>query len=350
MSAETPEHTVSRFWTRLRGYFSRGQGETNARSGPAKAFDVPLGCVEWRQGDVFAIDSLTVVDGGGRPVEHRCDLGVAVVSQSCDASQPSRPLIQLAPVTRLETTSAREARDGKRPRYAHLAAVGPDLFADLDVIATAHKARLASANRTAGVSDDVAVRRFSGAVARRFGRYAFPDPVVACLQPLRDALASKAPKPATPLGSVLGMVSALRIEVADGWTNTPHDLTLIVVLEPGALPTGGPDGDDLPDLPPGLEEQLRDSSSKLQPSLIAQRLTKADATPDFRYWLWQFLAQAWAEQCEAEAARHNLRETVRSVRHELVTADEFSLSRVNRSEALDLDYLSEPLPRSAGDA
>ncbi len=69
------------------------------------------------------------------------------------------------------------------------------------------------------------------------------------------------------------------------------------------------------------------------------------ATPETRHWLIMMLAESWAAQCEAAALQKGVHGVVRSVIPDVVTADEFPLTRFNNSEDLDLDYLSEPVPR-----
>jgi hypothetical protein len=308
--------------------------------------ELPAECGDWRQGDVFATARAFVVNAGGTPVEHPCPQGVAIVSQSCDAAQPGRRTIQVAPVVTLADAMANEARSGKRPQYAHLASLGGDRFANLDVVTTADKASLVGLDRVRGVEHDDAIRRFAGSVARKYGRFAYPDEVVRCLDPMRVNLSSRAHKPKSPLGQVLQKVYGVRVESKSGWAASPYDLTLIVITQPGALPFGDPH-DDLPDEPDGLAEQICGPQSGTLNARITSIATHLlDATVDVeRYWAWHYMAAAWTEQCAVEADKHNLRGVVRSIDYDLAAVDEFPLSRVNSTEALDLDYLSPPLPR-----
>jgi hypothetical protein len=164
------------------------------------------------------------------------------------------------------------------------------------------------------------------------------------MRPMIDNLSSKARKPESPLGKMLQLVYGVRVESKGGWGASPYDLTLIVVTEPGALPFGDPE-DDLPDEPAGLRAQIcGTTSATLKARIAAIAAYMQNATTDVeRYWAWQFMADAWAEQCVAEADKHDLRGVVRSVDFDLAAVDEFPWSRVNSTEALDLDYLSPPL-------
>jgi hypothetical protein len=175
------------------------------------------------------------------------------LSQSCDVAIPERLDVQVAPVVTLPEAVAADARVGKRPRYAHLPQIGPDTFADLDCITTVSKSQLVASERRAGVISDEEVRRFAAAVARKFGRYAFPDEVAEALEPLRTFLVSKAPKELSPVGQVLRDVAELRIEASNGWQAPPYELVLILVVEPGTLPTFAED-----ELPPPASPKLHD--------------------------------------------------------------------------------------------
>lgn len=299
---------------------------------------------DWRQGDVFADGELVEIDSNGRPVIVRPEHGVAIVSQSCDSSRLDRLTINVAPVVVLDESTSKEARGGKRPRFGHLPSLGESHFADFSNITTANKSRYSQVTRTPGVTSDEAVRRFAYSVSRRFGRFAFPDEVSMCLNPLSDVISSKATKPGSPLGSVLKQVHALRINSAPNWENPPYDLTLIVILEAGILSSSL--DDDLPDPSPDLIGRSIGMDGKVSRTVteLAQELRSATDAGEV-YWLWQYIGQAWAESCDATAARLDLRASIRSVTSEIVVVDEFPLSRVVTTEALDLEHLSPPLPR-----
>ncbi|MCA0331461.1 MAG: hypothetical protein LCI03_16360 [Actinobacteria bacterium] len=207
------------------------------------------------------------------------------------------------------------------------------------MIVTIDKSRLAGVPRQRGVIDDVDVRRFAASAARRFGRYPFPDEVVECLEPMRKALASKAQKPNSPLGKVLIDVYSLRVEVAGNWSDPQRELTLIVVLRAGALPLT----DDPPPEPAGLRTTVS-AGGVINTTKVADRLLSSEDDA-VRYWCWVLLADAWAAECQLRATEKGLTDHVRSVSFEVLGADEFTLDRVDRSEALDLDYLSPPVPR-----
>jgi len=308
------------------------------------AKSVAFDCSTWRQGDVFALDGLWITGDGGRPVWARTPYGVAVISQSCDAAQNVRDRIHVAPVVLLEGAQASEAASGKRISFAALPELGAAHFANLETVVTLPKMSLSTVARTPGVTEDEQVRRFAGSVSRKYGRFAFPDDVVRALDPLRDVLRSKARKEQTPLGRILADVYGVRIEATGGWRTPPYDLMLIVIFQPGVVPSFA--NGDLPDEPPGLRERVVDQTEGIETrgNQIAQAYQEATA-PEERYWLIMLLAESWAAQCESSAVRQGVQAVVRSVHPDVVTADEFPLSRVNNSEDLDLDYLSEPLPR-----
>ncbi|MFF1390883.1 hypothetical protein [Rhodococcus erythropolis] len=306
----------------------------------------PPPCEDWRQGDVFMGGRVIIFDNSWNPIEIDCAYGVAVISQSCDASLANRLTLQVAPVVKLSGDNEKFAMAGKRPMYALLPALdGGPLFADLDSVTTVDKRALAELERFAGVETDYDVRRFALSVARKYGRFAYPDDVVRAMRPMTEALVSKVAKPNSPLGYVLADVYSFRIECTD-WTAKSWNLTLIIVVNPGTLPL------DVEEIESRLEE-VRDRflDSNLgglsgQISKIAM-LIKESSDQSERYWAWNCLGEALAEKCMENVKSLDLQETVSSVAHELVSADEFPLSRIDRSEALDLDYLSEPTPRAA---
>jgi hypothetical protein len=306
------------------------------------AFD----CTAWRQGDVFALDGLWTTGDDGHPVWVETPHGVAVISQSCDAAQSVRDRIHVVPAVVLEGAQASEAASGKRISFAALRELGDAHFANLETVTTLPKAALATVTRRPGVIEDEHTRRFAGSVSRKYGRFAFPDDVVHALDPLRDVLRSKARKEQTPLGRILADVYSIRIEAAQGWVRPPFDLVLIVIFEPGVVPAFA--NGDFPAEPAGLRDRVVGHGVDVatRSNQIAQAYHQATA-PEDRYWLIVMLAESWAAQCEAAAVRKGVQAVVRSVLPDVVTADEFPLSRVNNSEDLDLDYLSEPLPRRA---
>lgn len=294
-------------------------------------------CRDWRQGDVFLGAKTFVFDDAWEPHQVETEHGAVVVSQSCDASLPTRERIQIAPVVRLEDANdAREAAAGKRPQYVAVPRLGSDFFADLDGITTVAKTALLACKRVAGVETDQDVREFAFSVSRRFGRFAYPDEVVECLKPLTKALQSKARKEQSPLGRVLIGVHSFRVHCED-WAQTPCELTLIVILEPGLVPS---DPDDIGECPNELISQAEEKLTA-QINVYANYLSGAGRSTTERYYAWQYLAEAWAKQCEETAAANGLTGFVGSVTAELATVDEFPLSRYLDSESLDLDYLSD---------
>lgn len=305
---------------------------------PAPQFEPELGEAsrDWRQGDVFRDAKTFVFDAAWNPRPVDTTHGAVIVSQSCDAALPNRPRIQIAPVVQLkDDNDIREAASGKRPQYVAIPRLGIDFFADLDGITTVLKTALLSSERVAGIETDQEVREFAFSVARRFGRFAYPDEVVECLQPLTRTLQSKARKEQSPLGRLLTQVHSLRMECED-WTMTPYELTLIVVMEPDAIPFP----EDVDEVPASLN-QLSSNGLTDQVNQLVQYLRDDGRNPTERYFGWQYLADAWALQCETIADSNDLSSFVGSVTAELVSVDGFPLSRYLASDSLDLDYLSD---------
>jgi hypothetical protein len=263
--------------------------------------------------------------------------GAAIVSQSCDASLPHRERIQVAPVVELEDPmDVLEASSGQRTQYVALPQLGGACFVDLDGVTTVQKVALLPYQRIPGVASDKEVREFAFSVSRRFGRFAFPDDVVACLQPLGRVLASKARKPKSDLGRVLAQVHSFRI-ACDDWTSTPYDLTLVVILHRGVDLLDLEDAEERPAIFGDVDR--RPTGERI--ASYARYLVGAAQTPHGRYYAWQGIASAWAKKCEESATEKGLAGVVRSVVPELTDVDDFPISRVLETESLDLDYVSD---------
>jgi hypothetical protein len=320
----------------------------------------------YRQGDVVGVKTIPLQGqsasrtkrflasrGVGVSVRgHECPHGVVLISQTCDIVLPNRFTVQVAPLVYLPERMADEARDGKRPRYVHVPNFGEYAFADLAAIATIEKDELVDLSHAHGATSDMEVRDFGRRVARRFGRFAFPDEVVPWLRPLEEVVQKKHDRNSAE-GFALRQVRQLRVECPAGWTTgAPYNLTLCIIPRFDALPSlaFADDSDDLQEIP--ISREVRqwlyndDMTPKATADRIAREIQRSEAAPEDLHWLWLALAQSWAQKC-TPARRDQTPEVMRAV--ELIDADavpedRYSLLRHRHSEELDLDHLSAPPP------
>jgi len=317
-------------------------------------------CQQRRQGDIVRLPSLPVLKQGGSVRQHPTPEGVVLISQTCDIVLPDRLTIAAAPLVRLSGDTLQQASRGKRPRYVAVPAVGADAFADLDVLGTLDKDVLLSAPATTGLgAADVAVRNFGRRIARRFGRFPFPDDVVPWFAPLADVITGKYGK-LTGEALALEQVVELRVEATGGWKTPPYALTLVTIVRAGILPEI--EEDNQIDPPTSLRSWLRTPDGRLRRASgdIANRLfayqldstgRSPAPTPPERYHLWLALAEAWAARCtprERDKGEKAIAEAVADgvVAADIVSEDEYSLARYRRSEQLDVEHLSPPTPAS----
>jgi hypothetical protein len=301
---------------------------------------VPAECESWRQGDVFDYRYGLVAGTAGKPKSLDHVGGVAVLTQTCDVIRTDRPYLQVAPLVTLERGESDQAALRRRPRYVRVPQMDGVVFVDLDHITTVPKRVLASHDRSPSLSDDDSVRNFATDVGRKFSRFAFPDEVDASLKSLQEELRSKAHRVQSPFGQILGRVSEVRV-FSDSWLGPTYEVVLVFVLQPGSLP----DLDDLGLRPPPTLSAYFSATGAVEADLtrISEALLRDNWSPEEAHWLWQAVGMAAAEKVRKAAGNLGLTSVV-SVTHDVVSADEFSLAQVRKSETLDLYHLSPPRP------
>ena len=281
-----------------------------------------------RQGDILSLPS----GGDEAPCDH------VIVSQSCDVVLAKRSCVLVAPLVELgDPVTRRSAVNRENPQYVRLPGDPAQRFADLERIVSRNKVELVDLPAQPGIdpSDDQAVRDFSLAVARWFGRFAFPDEVQPWLAPLQKQIREKYEQPESPVGRVLHQVAEIRVQ-AESWTAKPCVLTVHVIVKAGALPTVT-DAD-----PP----QATSGTAPRAPARIATELL-VEHDPGRLTALWDEFAWSLADLCKPRAKHADdslVTSAVARVDAMLWSDDEFPLSRVRKSEQLDVDFLSEPTP------
>lgn len=261
---------------------------------------------------------------------------VVIVSQTCDVVQSKRELIQLSPLTELQDVNVRRAAlKHENPRYPLVSEEGGQ-FADLARIFSVEKESIQGVAevKTLSIKDEYAARDFGLAVGRWFGRFAMPDEVQPWLAPVQELIRSKHDKPTSALGKVLHDVAEVHVE-AGSWENGPFDLILHVIVRAGVVPSlqeeeSFPDITTFPSDLNAICEQIGREKDRVRLSV-----------------LWTLFAEKLAERCKPKQkfdADPQVRNAVISVTGELSSDDEFSLAKMRRSEQLDIDFLSDPVP------
>ena len=269
--------------------------------------------------------------------------GAVILSQTCDLAQSNRHSVQVSPLAQLDGTDAADAARENRPRFAPVwddaagedEAAAPVGFADLEVIATWTKSRLAQERQVpASWHTSVNTRRFGRAVGRRFSRFAWPDNVQPWLRPLETVLQKRYNEATQATGRVVADLMEVRAE-ADDWNNPDAHISLHFIFNPGVLPPS-----DLVETPTADCIAFIEGGPTWKQ--IAERLDSTEDVAD-RALLYDALVAAWADLCKPKAsAPSEVHAAVAAVEGLAWSGDEFSLHRARSSPNLDVDYVSEP--------
>lgn len=258
--------------------------------------------------------------------------GLAVLTQTCDiVPRPDRyrPFVAVAPLVELEGHEALEARRGRRPRYAHLPAYDNGRFCvDLDRITTIETGVLLRYPRMPGLSTDRDRAAFGKAVARKFGRFPFPDDLPRALARWRHHVVSKHDRAKSPEGTLYRRAVDVRLSALGSWDDDAIDVTVSVLFRPGFLPPTDPDTE--PEV--GSVEEV----ASMPAAEIAQRLCDGVSDPQTGALMCERLEQLWADRCAPTGA-------VRSIEFELVGTDDMTVDTYLNTYPFDLEFLSPNL-------
>lgn len=194
---------------------------------------------EWRQGDYsFDLKGYVVADlpeETGEPVStYVVDAeGIVVLSQTCDVVRADSPLesVIVAPLLKVNADHWKATERGARARYAIVRSLAAErIVADLTCAFSITKQFLVCLNRERGHVNARDAIRFSMALERLFGRFAFPDGLNDTLKRMRDRALSKHPKAEAEIGAVYRSIWEIRLRAAPGWDAEEAELAFIFVL------------------------------------------------------------------------------------------------------------------------
>ncbi|WP_432753356.1 hypothetical protein ACE1OA_24060 [Streptomyces sp. JL2001] len=303
---------------------------------------------QWRQGDVMknvsavrlvdlsrpltaAAESLRGIEGvplasvDGQPPELAIldstePGGYAIVSQTCDVVRhvSAQPFVQLCPVRTIPAGQIRQIQKYESTQFVWLPQLGEDQAADLTRTFTVEKSILVGQEPIHGVETDEQIRNFAAVVARRFGRFAFPDDLHDSLVRFRSKIVSKHAKESDE-GSALRKIHQIRAQALPNWGAESIEVVLHFILEPDVLPEveAWPEGD--PNLP--------------SVSIVEAARNVANSSGAEGAEAWMALVHAWVSLCEPTGA-------IKSISAQVTTTELFSMEDMRRTEQLDMDYLS----------
>lgn len=276
-----------------------------------------------RQGDYLPEIRRVYAGSADGPVEHSTELGVVVISQCCDLAKASATNLPVcAAVVELSGNDAALARSGRQPRYASVEHLGEGRFVDFGLVGSIELDLLGN---VVAETDGQRRRVLAGRVARRFGRFAYPDAVQRYLGVLQKSLRSRITKDSA-IARCLAQLATLRVE-AEWDDGPPWGMNIVFVLGDGILP---PFSDDLPKptllrvVPEDLTQTagMIDSCAAEDPQLLP---------------LWERFAQLMCESSLSDGVPHTIAEWTTEVTDE----SDFTYARFIRSVDLDVDDLSD---------
>lgn len=293
------------------------------------------------QGDILAFDEVHFLEGpSGPPTVFRPDVGVALMSQTCDLVR-DRPdhRVLVAPVRRLSDASERSAvKRGQKPLLV-LVGSNLDLVAEMDRMVSVPRSRLEGArviDRTCATQSGEQAALLAARIARAISRFAFPDLVHEALRRLQKKVLQAYGK-TTFFAHTLSLIDEFRVGSVS-WEDPAADLTLYAIVGAEALP-------DAASAPPGWLWQ-QSTVDGLKPSehpdhlklervseLIVLNIAARNDAALVRLWhKWQELLQADCLDSNASGLA-----TVELV---VVSGDDLRYSEFVTTQPLDFSTLS----------
>lgn len=313
------------------------------KMGARPARDLEQFCASLGQGCVVSVLELPRVHDDPEGTSIHTDLGVALLSQTCDLVRTTPEVCLVAPVVALEDSGVREARRGKSTRYVPLPESGEFHFADLEGMRVVTKSFLSQYDVVSRPVGDSRRDAIGYRVSRRFGRHAFPDGIGVWLVGFQDHVRSVSQKEDHPEGILIDLfVEQFRLQYTE--VNGLVSAELQVVLVEGELPP--------PDTPSDLAvEAIRDwlgyaqrssheIAARLAAGLLGLEGTRVAGL--CREELWQALTEVWSSKCRVKGSPSVVPSDLADgcVSGGLYDARDYSLAMISRSVELDLGDLS----------
>ncbi|CAN7606497.1 hypothetical protein LJR245_004521 [Rhizobium leguminosarum] len=194
---------------------------------------------KWRQGDYTVdIKQFLVVDSveDGELVPFGLDVpGFVVISQTCDIVNfgPGKEHVVVCPLREVTESFLKEIQSGRTPVAAKLQhPPKANLVIDLNRMMTVPKSVLSTLKREVGFSDDAERNRFGEALARKHGRFAFPDDFN---DEVLGAIRSKMQKwhdRDSDNGKALRSIASIRATAAPDWDAKVVEVGFRAILHP----------------------------------------------------------------------------------------------------------------------
>ncbi len=212
------------------------------------------------------------------------------------------------------------------PRYAHVPAFqNGAYFADLDRITTVETGVLLLSVRLPGLSTDAERKSFSRSVARKFGRFAFPDDLVGSLAGWRDRVASRHDRPHSPEGTLYREAVDVRVSADPSWDAEAISVVVTVLFPPGFLPSSSPE------ISPEIARV--EAVNRLSEAEVARELCDRTTDSDRGVLLCDRIQSLWAARCRCVG-------TIESIDFDLLGTDEMTVDAYLGSFSFDLEFLS----------
>lgn len=194
---------------------------------------------DWQQGDytldVGQIVVVDAMDGADLSPLAGDAVGIAVVSQTCDIVNwgTGREWVVVSPLVEVDEARLENVRHGTTPAMALLTnPPRPNIVVDLSQAMTVHKSVIAKLTRASGLRTDRDRTAFADAIARKYGRFAFPDAFAeGVLRSLRARI-KKSHGRASDQGRTYASIDSVRVAASPSWDSSDVTVGFRFILAP----------------------------------------------------------------------------------------------------------------------